>query len=234
MSVDRHQSQEPGQASSAEVVVAAVDDHPVVAVGLRAGLAAVDASLRLTTSAPTVRELLDHHERFDVVLLDLALHDGSVTADNVDRLVGTGARVLIYTGEGQHQIPLQQAMAHGALGVVTKGQPVAEVADAIRTVSRGDVAISPTLAAAFEASARLRPQLSTRERQVLGLYAGGLPAKAVARRLGVEIGTTKVYLRRIRQKYAALERGAASRVELYQRAVEDGFVQPSGDPGPDL
>jgi len=76
--------------------------------------------------------------------------------------------------------------------------------------------------------------LTTRERQVLELYAVGLPAKSVARRLGVQIGTAKVYLKRIRAKYAALDRGAGTRVELYQRAIEDGFIDPPGvgaDPG---
>lgn len=227
MSVGRHEGRGTQADSSGDVVVAAVDDHPVIAAGLRSGLAAIDGALRLTRAAPNVDELLACHEDYDVVLLDLALHDGSAAGDNVERLVEAGSRVLVYTGEGHNTRSMRQALAHGAMGVVTKGQPVSVLAEAIRAVSDGDVAISPELAAALEASELLRPQLSPREHQVLELYAGGLPAKAVARRLGVEIGTTKVYLRRIRQKYASLERGATTRVELYQRAVEDGYIEPT-------
>lgn len=46
----------------------------------------------------------------------------------------------------------------------------------------------------------------------------------MARRLGVTIGTTKEYVKRIRTKYAALDRPATTRVDMYNRAVEDGLL----------
>ena len=66
--------------------------------------------------------------------------------------------------------------------------------------------------------------LSEREREALRLYAANLPAKSVARRMGVSEGTVKVYLRRVRSKYQALNRPAATKLDLYRRAVEDGIV----------
>lgn len=138
--------------------------------------------------------------------------------------------MLVYT-EGGSDAMMREAMAAGALGIVLKERDVSAVADAVRSVNRGDLAVTSELAAALQSSERLRPSLSQRERQVLELYAGGLPAKSVARRLGVQIGTAKVNLKRIRAKYAALDRGAGTRIELYQRAVEDGFVvAPRGEP----
>lgn len=212
-----------GKMTDREVMVGAVDDHPAILSGLRAELHAIDPGQRFVRAASTVDGLLAGGIELDVVLLDLRLGDGSRPGDNTRRICRAGARVLVYTDGGSDAM-MREAMAAGALGIVLKDRDVITVADAVRSVSRGDLAVSSELAAALQSSERLRPSLSERERQVLELYAGGLPAKSVARRLGVQIGTAKVYLKRIRAKYAALERGAGTRIELYQRAVEDGFI----------
>lgn len=150
------------------------------------------------------------------MLLDLKFGDGSQPRDNIRRLRESGARVLIFTDPGSDAL-MREAISAGALGIVLKDQDVASVAAAVQVVNDGQLAVSAELAAVLRSSERARPRLSERERQVLELYAVGLPAKSVARRLGVQIGTTKVYLKRIRAKYAALDRGAGTRVELYQR-----------------
>lgn len=208
-----------------EIVVGAVDDHPAILSGLRADLHDLDPGLHFVKAAPTVDELLFEADPLDVVLLDLRLQDGSRPRDNVERLREAEAKVLVYT-DGDSGSMMREAMSAGALGIVLKDRDLPSVVEAVRLVSQGDLAVSAELAAALQGSERLRPKLSARERQVLELYAVGLPAKSVARRLGVQIGTAKVYLKRIRAKYAALDRGAGTRVELYQRAIEDGFIDP--------
>ena len=50
----------------------------------------------------------------------------------------------------------------------------------------------------------------------------------VARQLGMKAETLKTHLRRIKEKYAAVDRPVSTRLELYRRAVEDGYV--GGDP----
>ena len=75
-----------------------------------------------------------------------------------------------------------------------------------------------------------RPRLAPRQREVLVAYVAGsdlLPT--VARELGMDRETLKTHLRRIKEKYSAVDRPASTRLELYRRAVEDGFV--SGGPG---
>jgi DNA-binding NarL/FixJ family response regulator len=219
-----------GGSSADDVTVGAVDDHPAIVSGLRAELHRSDPRQHFVGSASTVSGLLECAERLDVVLLDLTLGDGSRPRDNIRRLREWGAQVLIFTDPGQDAL-MREAMAAGALGIVLKDQDVAFVASAVQIVNAGGLAVSPELAALLRNRELARPRLSDRERQVLELYAAGLPAKSVARRLGVQIGTTKVYLKRIRAKYAALDRAAGTRVELYQRAIEDGFLRPpNGQP----
>src|ERR1700691_3162984 len=71
-----------------------------------------------------------------------------------------------------------------------------------------------------------RPVLSHQERRALQLYATGMPMKSVARKMTISDETVKQYLGRVRDKYARAGRRAATKMELYYRAVEDGHLPP--------
>ena len=215
--------------------VAAVDDHPALLAGLRVELAG--HGVHLVATAPTVPELLRTLGGGDaappgVVLLDLRLGDGSRPAENVGALLGAGARVLVYT-EGRQHAEASEALQSGAQGVLLKDRPVSVLVEALRAVAEGETLPSAETAAALQGDADLAGHLSPQERRVLELYAGGMPARSVALRLGVTLETAKSYLKRIRAKYAALDRPAYTRMELYRRAVEDGVLRPLGTPGGD-
>ncbi|WP_432572112.1 response regulator transcription factor [Kineococcus sp. SYSU DK005] len=214
--------------------VAAVDDHPALLAGLRVELAG--HGVHLVATAPTVPELLRTLGGGDaapgVVLLDLRLGDGSRPAENVGALLGAGARVLVYT-EGRQHAEASEALQSGAQGVLLKDRPVSVLVEALRAVADGETLPSAETAAALQGDADLAGHLSPQERRVLELYAGGMPARSVALRLGVTLETAKSYLKRIRAKYAALDRPAYTRMELYRRAVEDGVLRPLGTPGAD-
>ena len=76
------------------------------------------------------------------------------------------------------------------------------------------------------------PELAPRESEALGLYATGLPLKSVARRMHLSEDTVKEYLDRVRRKYTRAGRPAYTKVDLYQRAVEDGYLPPPGEGAP--
>ena len=71
-------------------------------------------------------------------------------------------------------------------------------------------------------------QLANREREVLRLYAAGLPLKAVAERLGISYNTAKENITRIRVKYIEVGRPAPTKIDLLHRAIEDGLVDGRG------
>jgi FixJ family two-component response regulator len=60
----------------------------------------------------------------------------------------------------------------------------------------------------------------------LALYASGRGAKSVAFELGITENTVDDHLRRIRREYALLGRDAGTKVDLYQRGIEDGYLPP--------
>jgi len=68
--------------------------------------------------------------------------------------------------------------------------------------------------------------LTPRESEVLALYASGETADRVADALFVSRDTVLDHIRRIRSRYAAVDRAAPTKVDLFRRAVEDGLVPP--------
>lgn len=213
--------------------VGAVDDHPVMLTGIRTELADSAPDLVFGDTAATVDDLLAGGERYDVVLLDLRLGDGSRPLDNVARLRGAGAVAIVYT-DGLDNASAREALAAGAMGIVLKDEPSRALADAVRTGARGDTVVGGRLAAVLESAPHLPAALSDREAEALRLYASNMPAKSVARRMGVSEGTAKEYLKRVRAKYAALNRPSGTKLDLYHRAVEDGVIGPApgGEQGP--
>lgn len=209
--------------------MAIVDDHESVRLGLKA--ACIEAGHEVVAAAPTVQRLVDDLEGLDcdIVVLDLSLGDGSTITDNVKRTQGTGAAVLIHS-IADRVAGVREALAAGAAGVIPKSSPTTTVMAAIATVAAGNVLNNLEWASAIDAdSAFAKAQLGRRERDVLHLYASGLPLKAVAAQLGIAHSTAREYLDRIRVKYVEVGRPAPTKVDLLRRAVEDGIL-PSLDP----
>lgn len=75
-------------------------------------------------------------------------------------------------------------------------------------------------------TASVDARLTRREQEILGLYAGGERAESVAVRLGIAHETVLDHVRNIRQKYSAVGRSAPTKVDLYRRAQEDGYLDP--------
>jgi two-component system, NarL family, response regulator DevR len=214
------------------VRVAAVDDHVPVRRGLAAMLAD-QPDIVVVATADNVADLLGPGRGpLDVVLLDLHLADGSRPADNVARLVEAGVDVLVYSSLTDAGL-LREALVAGALGVVHKGQDTAVLLDAVRDVAAGQPLLTTEWAATLDAArGDSRPALSEREAEALSLYASGLPMKSAARRMDISLGSFREYLLRVRRKYADVDRPATTKLDLYHRAVEDGYVRTPGYPGP--
>jgi DNA-binding NarL/FixJ family response regulator len=207
--------------------VAIVDDHEAVRLGLRA--ACRDAGYDVVAEAADVPGLLARFadpaiEPARVVLLDLSLGDGSSVTDNVRAVLASGSQVLVHS-IADRVAAVREALAAGAAGVIPKSSPTSAVIAAIATVARGDVLNNVEWASAIEADQEFaKAQLGNRERDVLHLYASGLPLKLVAERLGIAHSTAREYLDRIRAKYVEVGRPAPTKVDLLRRAVEDGIL----------
>jgi two-component system uhpT operon response regulator UhpA len=221
-----------GQAVAATglpVSVGIVDDHESVRIGLQASCLEVGYAVVATGAnvKEFVRELSGR--QCDVVVLDLSLGDGSTVTNNVKGAQATGAAVLVHT-IADRVASVRESIAAGAAGVIPKSSGTRTVMAAVATVARGDVLNNLEWATAIDADRDFaRAQLGRRERDVLHLYASGLPLKLVASRLGIANSTAREYLDRVRVKYVEVGRPAPTKVDLLRRAVEDGIL-PGLDP----
>lgn len=214
--------------SSAQMSVAVVDHHPVVALGVERCLASAP-DLSVVGGYASVRELLASRgveHPADVVVAELTPPDGTSPQSNLSTLAETGARVVAFTAERSPYL-LDLALAAGALAVVHKTVPPEVLVRAVRAAARGQhQGVVPGSLAQAGWSA---PLLSPRERQTLELYAAGEKSERVAQRLGISRETVNDYVGRIRGKYRMAGRPADTKVDLYKRAVEDGILPPPGE-----
>lgn len=203
--------------------IGVVEDHESMVLGVRAMLAG-HPGLTLAAAADSVSGLLARHVELDLVLLDLRLADGSSPTANIDALHAAGLPVLVFTG-AENPYLVRQAAKADVLGIVRKSAPVEVVLAAIAAAADRTPVITTEWAAAVDGDPDLDAvDLSPRQQEVLSLYASGEPADRVAQFTGLSKETVNDYVGRIRVKYAAAGRPAATKVDLYRRAVEDGIL----------
>ena len=208
----------------AAVRVAVVDDHESVRLGLKAAF--LDEGYDFLIAAANVNELVDGlaGRECDVVVLDLSLGDGSSVTENVKRVQALGSAVLVHS-IADRVAYVREALAAGAAGVIPKSSATRTVIAAAASVARGEVLNNLEWATAIDADGDFaRAELGRREREILHLYASGLPLKLAAQQLGISYSTAREYLDRIRVKYVEVGRPAPTKVDLLRRAVEDGIL----------
>lgn len=203
--------------------VVLIDDHEIVAIALEHALSSVPA-LRYDGVTSTVDQLFERMPRPELVVLDLRLADGSSPIGNVERLVKAGARVVAFTS-GENPYMVRLAARAPVLGIVRKSAPISTLVETLLRGADGEPVMSTELASAMDSDPDLnRAGLSRQEQQVLTLFATGVKAIAVASAVGIAESTVEDYVRRIRVKYARIGRPAHTKVDLYKRAIEDGFL----------
>jgi DNA-binding NarL/FixJ family response regulator len=215
---------DPDDTQGPAIRVALLDDHESVRLGLSAAIR--DAGYDLVLTAATSHELIEglSGTYCDVVVLDLSLGDGSSITQNVKAAQASGAAVLVHSIADRVQL-VREAIAAGVAGVVSKSAPMSDVVAAIAHVATGEVLRNTEWASAIDADQNFaKAQLGRRERDVLHLYASGLPLKMVALQLGISFNTAREYLDRVRIKYMEVGRPAPTKVDLLRRAVEDGIL----------
>ncbi|KUH40696.1 MULTISPECIES: LuxR C-terminal-related transcriptional regulator [Streptomyces] len=205
--------------------LAAVDDHPMILHGIRACLAGSAPEVDWVGSAGNVDELPSRVTALpSVVLLDIELNDGSDVAANVHRLRAWGPRVMLFSRE-HRPVVVRRGIEAGALGLVLKEDPDAQLVEAIRAAHAGKAYVSSRLAHQIVHDRRGKLRLSERQLEVLELLARGFKPPAIARRLYLSEETVKTYRRRSIEAFAQNEgTGPASTAELVYRSMVDGHI----------
>lgn len=193
------------------------DDHPVVRDGLGVLVASVDG-LSLVGTAATGPEAVRAAATLqpDVLVMDIQMPGATgIAATRTIARTAPDVAVLMLTMFDDDDSVLA-AMRAGARGYVLKGAQQDEIVRAIRAVAAGEVIFAPGVAArvlehlaAPPRSVEPFPELTPRERQVLGLIAGGLGNATIGARLGVTAKTVSNYVTNIFTKLQVATRAEA-------------------------
>jgi DNA-binding NarL/FixJ family response regulator len=211
--------------------VVLADDHPVVRRGMRALLGSLDG-VEVVGEAATGPDAVRETQLAtpDVVLMDVQMPglDGVEATRRIVAAVPSVA-VLVLTMFDDDETVLS-AMRAGARGYLLKGADQEEILAALRSVVAGQVVIGPEVAQRLLAGLVAAPagtpfpELTPREREILGRVAAGESNGAIAARLGLAAKTVGNHVSAILTKL-----GVATRAEAIVRAREGGIGR-SGTP----
>ena len=210
--------------------VVLVDDHAMFRAGVRAEIgAAVDIVGEAASVAEAVATI--RHTRPEVVLLDVHLPDGggpAIVAAVLPELPETRFLALSVSDAAEDVISVIRA---GARGYVTKTISGADLTDAIRRVSGGDVVFSPRLAGFVLDAFRDSPtspattgdseldQLTPREQEVLRLLARGYSYREIGAELFISIKTVETHASNVLRKLQLSSRHQLTRWAADRRLV---------------
>lgn len=202
------------------VRVVLVDDQALIRVGFKA---IIDSApdLVVVGEADDGAEALAviRDARADVVLMDIRMpgRDGIATTQAItDDEDLAGVKVIVLTTFELDEYVVA-AMAAGASGFLDKGVDPEMLLDAIRVVAAGDALLTPKATRALLASLGDEPHgptvdedavrdLTTREREVVGLVGQGLSNDEIAERLYLSPLTAKTHVSRAMTKLHARDR----------------------------
>jgi DNA-binding NarL/FixJ family response regulator len=194
------------------------DDHPMFRFGLRALLQA-EPGIEVVGEATSGDEAIALAERFDpaVVLMDLNMPGrNGIEATRAILQARPTVGILVITMFDDDSI--FAAMQAGARGYLLKGAEGDDTIRAIRAVANGEAIFSPSVAQRLmryfsappaTAPERAFPELTERERDVLGLIAKGLSNPSIAERLVLSPKTVRNLVSSIFGKLQVADRAEA-------------------------
>ena len=197
-----------------------VDDHLVVRTALRA-LLEKQPGMVVVGEASTKGEAvaLASREQPEIVVLDLCLKEEN-GLDLIPELLAAAeeSKIIILTGVTDPE-EHQRAIRRGAMGVVSKEVSADLLIKAIERVHAGELWLNRHMTATLvkelrreRDSARSVPeedattQLTSREREIIGLIGEGLKNKQIAGRLCISEATVRHHLTSILRKVEVSDR----------------------------
>jgi DNA-binding NarL/FixJ family response regulator len=130
------------------------------------------------------------------------------------REASPGTVIAVYTADADQAIA-RDVMAAGAVAVVLKEAPLADLVRALEAALGGGSYLDPAL----QPDVAPNGKLTARELDVLRLLAEGLQHEEIGRRLGISSETVRTHLRKASDRL-----GASTRTQAVATALRLGFI----------
>jgi two-component system nitrate/nitrite response regulator NarL len=203
------------------IKVAIIDDHPLFREGVIAIVRRHD-EFKVVGEGKSANDAIEVAKttRPDVMLLDMVIPGGGLTALRAIRRCCSSVRVIMLTAS-EASNDILTAFEEGAVGYLLKGIHKSELVTAIKTARDGSIVLDPKLAvyalSQLGMAARTtdpRPdafrQLTERETEVLVWVSRGCSNKDIGTTLGLTERTVKNYMSRIMTKLQVRNRVEAA------------------------
>ena len=201
---------------SDRICILLADDHTLFRDGLRALFNSLP-DIEVVGEASSGAQAIQQAEKYqpDVVLMDIQM-PGINGIEATRQIVQTSPHIgVVIVTMFEDNDSVFAAMRAGARGYVLKGADQAEMLRVIRAVAQGDALFGAPIAALlmnFFTTPRppqAFPELTEREREVLGLIAQGYNNAEIARQLFLSVKTVRNHVSNIFSKLQVADRAQA-------------------------
>jgi two-component system, NarL family, invasion response regulator UvrY len=211
--------------ASPTISILLVDDHPVVRQGYRRVLEN-QSDFRVVAEADNAAGAYAAFKAHapDVVVMDISMKGASgLEAIRNIRARDDRARILVFSMHSEAAL-VKTAFNAGASGFVTKSSEPAALIQAIRSVARGERAMSDDIAHALaedslNPSRSMLERLGEREIEILRQLAAGSTADQIAANLNLSLKTVQNYHYMVKVKT-----GLQTDAQLVRLAVSCGLT----------
>jgi DNA-binding NarL/FixJ family response regulator len=214
------------------ITVLLAEDHEVVREGLRTMIEA-DGDIKVLGEAKTGREavLMNRQVRPDVVVMDIAMPLlNGIQATQQILSESPKAKILILSAHADPEY-VDQLMALGVVGYLTKQTSAEMVARAVREVYAGGTFFSPSVAKHLRDNYQKAPlcprsfkrnriRLTSRESELLQLIAEGHVNKQIASELDISIKTVEKHRQHLMEKLHIHEIAGLTRYAIATGVIE--------------
>ena len=190
------------------IKIVMADDHEVVRAGIRR-LISIDKSIQILDEAQNGEDLIEKVQRYDpdIVLTDIMMPvlDGIGATKRIKAEFPATLVLMLTAYEDSYH--LEQALAAGADGYLSKDVGAKELLDSIHNIINGERVFSKSIVKLLqnkyvpEGSYESTPVVVTkREQQVLNLVAAGKTSSQIAENLSLSVRTVESHRYNIMQK----------------------------------
>jgi DNA-binding NarL/FixJ family response regulator len=191
-----------------KIRLALVDDHPTLLRGL-AAIFGSDPRYEVVATGGSADEAvaIAHRARPQILILDLSMPGDVFAAIDAITLASPTLKVVVFTAFANVDLALR-ALDAGAHAFVLKGRPSEDLNEAIESVLRGDLYVSPEFAPKLVTGFRNRSRretratvkLSAREKQLIECLLEAKSNKEIAHTLQLTEKTVKHYMTNLMNK----------------------------------
>lgn len=186
------------------VLLALVDDHPIVRAALKTTLSAVGSDTRFVEAGDALSALTLVESEADIDLLLIDLHMPGVEGTATIRAIRARMPqlpVAVLSAEDNPEI-VAELLRIGVCGFIPKTDSADVIVSAVRLLLAGGTYVPHRMINGHAHPQHLRTasmadkrgELTPRQSEVLRLLGHGMSNKLIARELGITEGTVKVHL----------------------------------------